>query len=809
MDLDNQFPSLDRVNVSNPSRKDTNKSFILSLPVQNLPEGYFNSSQLTWYTMNRGKSPVDVAVIPYDRMDDFVCGESSLSQCSTSFARTKSSKQPLHTASVTLEHRSLVSCTYWCSYGGADYRDQMIHPEHNKHRPNRERKKRGCTCHFICKQLAARPSDVLITYVERRHVDKNGLPCHGPEDISSGGKRPLHAMHLSSEKKHWVYSLLYMGLSYKTIYDKHIHYINQENGRDPNREATRDDFLKLRDVQNLARRSNGIGYQLHPNGNGSVGKWVAKNPSDVFIFRKDEQFSFILGLQTHWQLEQLVRFGNRSELFLDSTCDLTCSKYFVYTVLAFDSQQTGIPVAWVIVEEVTQEVMFTWLTALKKRILEKDATWSVASFLIDESVQCRETISDIFGCRLPLSLWRVRRSWLERLSKDVYDVALRAEMYCALGKILRLSTSEEHAMESFAKFKVIFAMEMTFLSYFEEYWIPQICRWFSEKREFAHPSHEVNGALPYYHSGLNEQRPEARNISETRLDWLINRLMKEVHSYYWYGQYAKKNGLCRTVATEHLQNNAWQNALKIPDGDVVWDSLCFHIAKVHNQLGGHPEYFTLWNPGSEYSLCDCGVPICASTCEHIAKLYMVWNVHLKTPKYLCLESPPTSTTSQINSTSSLNLWASLVGTLHHIIETLPQDFARLESASRSIHRLDKELKSAREIVVSDTCDPTLALVERMGDSAVFSEIKRNQEREAVDGRRNSGANNNSEQYLESTVTGNGHRRKLRRVDKMTHVIYGRISRESTMGHYVEALPDDAVVQYAPGQMRADELVKET
>ncbi|PRQ34457.1 hypothetical protein RchiOBHm_Chr5g0069181 [Rosa chinensis] len=48
--------------------------------------------------------------------------------------------------------------------------------------------------------------------------------------------------------------------------------------------------------------------------------WVERNKKSIFI-RQDtsETDSFILGIQTEWQLQQLIRFGHRSLIAIDST----------------------------------------------------------------------------------------------------------------------------------------------------------------------------------------------------------------------------------------------------------------------------------------------------------------------------------------------------------------------------------------------------------------------------------------------------------------------------------------------------------
>lgn len=105
-------------------------------------------------------------------------------------------------------------------------------------RPNT---KRGCTCHFIVKRLIAEPSVALIIYNKDKHIDKNGLPCHGTMDQKAAGTRAMFAPYISDEFKLQVMSLLHVGVPVETIMQRHTEGVERQGGP-----SNRDDLLSHR-----------------------------------------------------------------------------------------------------------------------------------------------------------------------------------------------------------------------------------------------------------------------------------------------------------------------------------------------------------------------------------------------------------------------------------------------------------------------------------------------------------------------------------------------------------------------------------
>lgn len=133
-------------------------------------------------------------------------------------------------------------------------------------------------------------------------------------------------------------------------------------------------------------------------------------------------------------------------------------------------------------------------------------------------------------------------------------------------------------------------------------------------------SPEPNAAIESYHLRLklklfNEQHAN----SWSRVDWLIHSLTTEFHSLYWLDQYSTETGYFDSLMDKAFLTNAWCQALHIPDVDVILDEQNLQLAKVISQTDRSLAY-TILNPGSEFSLCDCPWSRVGNLCKHVIKV---------------------------------------------------------------------------------------------------------------------------------------------------------------------------------------------
>ncbi|XP_059076493.1 uncharacterized protein LOC131875825 [Cryptomeria japonica] len=232
-------------------------------------------------------------------------------------------------------------------------------PEDNREKIRKKKRirkfiqKRGCQAHFLVRVMYGRPDVAIITYNEFTHCDANGEFCHGKDDPSSG-PRSNFAPRLSNECKSYIETLLLMGVGIDTICEQH--YLDHGLTKLMNK---RDTCLLRKDVLNAWKRVRSLRSQ--------------KNEDDA-------------------------------------------KSYELYTLLVFDEQEAGIPIAWAISSRNKVEDINEWLTEVYKRGKQSKEDWHVNAFMTDDASAEIEAIRSSFNCRILLCIWHVRRAWL----KNVY-----------------------------------------------------------------------------------------------------------------------------------------------------------------------------------------------------------------------------------------------------------------------------------------------------------------------------------------------------------------------------------------------------
>ncbi|GLJ11906.1 hypothetical protein SUGI_0179820 [Cryptomeria japonica] len=267
------------------------------------------------------------AAIPLGRLDAFMRGESLRKGVETQFLQKQHTEHnsALHNGAL---HNMHTTKMYWCSCGPEDNRKKSP----NKKRARAYQKKRGCTCHFIVKVLYGRLDVAILIFKQLLHVDKNGEACHGIDDTSNE-LRCQFAPNLYDECKAYIERLLLMDVSIDAIVDRHLD--------DPvfhDMLKKRDSFVTRKDIINA------------PQG--------ADKP-------------FIMGIQTAWMLDMMVRFLHDSIISMDLTFATNKYGYQLYSCLVFDEQQSGVPVAWVVTSRNKIEDIQVWLMELRRRGKEK------------------------------------------------------------------------------------------------------------------------------------------------------------------------------------------------------------------------------------------------------------------------------------------------------------------------------------------------------------------------------------------------------------------------------------------------------
>ena len=61
-------------------------------------------------------------------------------------------------------------------------------------------------------------------------------------------------------------------------------------------------------------------------------------------------------------------------------------QYQLYTLVAFDEQQSGVPVAWVVDFRNTTQDIALWLDLLMQRCHQARLEWKVNAFMVDDAL---------------------------------------------------------------------------------------------------------------------------------------------------------------------------------------------------------------------------------------------------------------------------------------------------------------------------------------------------------------------------------------------------------------------------------------
>lgn len=260
---------------------------------------------------------------------------------------------------------------------------------------------------------------------------------------------------------------------------------------------------------------------------------------------------------------------------------------------------------------------------LAERLRAKDPKWRIGSFLLDNPSFEVSIIREAFQCPVLLCIWHVRRNWMRNLLKKCSNLDVQRKMLKKLGKVLyctRIGLCFADAME---QFKEIFADQCAFVDYLTNTWLPDIELWINSIRLLPFSTLEANAAIESYHIRLKSKLfKEQNNSSLSRVDWLVHTLTTQFHSSYWLDQYCLENGYFGNFRDKSILTNAWNKALHIPDVDVMLDESNLQFAKVISQSKRNLEY-TIWDPGSEFSLCDCSWSRMGNLCKHAIKVSLI------------------------------------------------------------------------------------------------------------------------------------------------------------------------------------------
>ncbi|KAI3877872.1 hypothetical protein MKX03_000308 [Papaver bracteatum] len=599
---------------------------IEDIKLQNPPEEEFTSADLTWTKYGTSEHHDDVALIPYERVDSFIIGECSIAEFPTRFHIEKGRKRTRGSLTSYKSDEYLEYRLYWCSFGPENYGEGgEILPSrryriNTRNRAARPQSMRGCTCNFIVKRLYARPSAALLIYNDRRqHVNKAGFVCHGPLDRDAIGPGAKTVPYICDEIQQQTMALIYLGIPEENILQNHIESVQRYCGSNSKVSMSASEYVRKMGI--IIRRST---HELDLDDQVSIKLWVEKNKKSTFIYQDaSDTDSFILGIQTEWQLQQMIRFGHHSLMAADSTFGLKKLKYPLCTLLVFDSRHHALPVAWVITRSFAKQDVSKWMKALVDRARSIDSAWKINGFMIDDAAAEMDPIREIFCCPVLFSIWRVRRSWLRNIIKRCHNFEVQREMFKRLGRIAYSIWGGVDPVDVMEEFIQDFVDQTSFVPYFKACWVPKIEMWLATMRSLPLASQEASGAIEGYHLKLKRILYDDSHLgSLQRVDWLVHKLNTELHPSYWFDRYSDEIDSFQTVKEDYIASSSWHRASQIPENAVIFDDKDRLFAKVISQKDPSQTHI-VWNPGSDFSLCDCSWSLQGNLCKHVIKVNMV------------------------------------------------------------------------------------------------------------------------------------------------------------------------------------------
>ncbi|MFQ6625173.1 hypothetical protein Gotur_003456 [Gossypium turneri] len=180
--------------------------------------------------------------------------------------------------------------------------------------------------------------------------------------------------YIFNEIQQQTMSMIYQGIPKENVLGKNIECIQQYCGSDATFDTLASEYV--RKLGMIIKRST---HKLDRDDQASIRMWVERNKKSIFFYQDTSEMDpFILGIQTEWQLQQMVRFGRHNLVAADPTFGIKKLKYPLCTLLVFDSRHHALPVAWIITPSVVKSDMSKWTKALFGRAQSIERGWKIS-----------------------------------------------------------------------------------------------------------------------------------------------------------------------------------------------------------------------------------------------------------------------------------------------------------------------------------------------------------------------------------------------------------------------------------------------
>eukprot|EP01018_Ginkgo_biloba_P023179 Gb_29607 [translate_table: standard] len=160
--------------------------------------------------------------------------------------------------------------------------------------------------------------------------------------------------------------------------------------------------------------------------------------------------------------KMMVEFSHNIFIAMDSTFDTNKYGYQLYTLMVFDKQQNGLPIAWVISSRDRASDIKEWLSALIEEGVKERQDWKVNAFMTDDALAEIGALRSVVGFRILLCLWQVRGAWMKQVFKKAMNEMNGMKMFKKLGAIMHECKDDDSVREALDSFRSEFATETIF-----------------------------------------------------------------------------------------------------------------------------------------------------------------------------------------------------------------------------------------------------------------------------------------------------------------------------------------------------------
>lgn len=169
-------------------------------------------------------------------------------------------------------------------------------------------------------------------------MNKSGFVCHGPLDRDAIGPGAKKVPYICNEIQQQTMSMIYLGIPEESVLEKHIEGIQRYGGSHAAVNSHASQYVHKLGM--IIKRST---HELDLDDQASIRLWIERNRKSIFFYQDaSETDSFILGIQSEWQLQQMVRFGQHSLIAADSTFGIKRLKVDIHLKLI--SRSSGISI---------------------------------------------------------------------------------------------------------------------------------------------------------------------------------------------------------------------------------------------------------------------------------------------------------------------------------------------------------------------------------------------------------------------------------------------------------------------------------